>query len=350
MLKYFFFLLILSFALYSCGNQQSSFSSDVETSVNVQEIKPSSIYDSYTATGSVDPVNEVELANESEGEYYLQKNPRTGKLYKMGDEVRKGELIVKFENKEYEYSVNIKGAKVDLDIAKMTYDKQCALYDKGGVTLSEKVNAESDYISAQKSYETALLELQELSIKAPFSGVITNLPYYTQGVKIAADNTIVELMKYTSMVLDVSLPESQLSKVKEGLGVEITNYTIPDKVLTGEITEISPAIDEDTRTFSSRIIVDNSDEFLRPGMFVKAKIIITKKDSVIVIPKDVILSRSEGKAVFVASSRAAREKYIKTGIETEDSIEVVDGLDFDERLITSGYETLKNRSKIKIVK
>ncbi len=350
MLKYFSILLVLSFALYSCGNQQSSFSSDVETSVNVQEIKPSSIYDSYTATGSVSPVNEVELTNESEGEYYLQKNPRTGKLFKMGDDVKKGELIVRFENKAYEYEVNIKGAKVDLDIAKMTYEKQCALYDKGGVTLSEKVNAESDYISAQKAYESALIELDELNIKAPFSGVITNLPYYTQGVKLAADNTILELMKYTSMVLDVSLPESQLGKAKTGLEVEITNYTLPDTILTGEITEISPAIDADTRTFSGRIIVDNSEEFLKPGMFVKAKIIITRKDSVIVIPKDVLLSRSEGKAVFVASNRAARQKYIKTGIESEDSIEVVSGLEFEERLITSGYETLKNRSKIKIVK
>ena len=85
------------------------------------------------------------------GEYYLQVNSRTGKKFKMGDIVKKGELIIRLENKEYENEVNIEGAKIDLEISRMEYEKQQALYEKGGVTLREKVDGENQWVTSKKN-------------------------------------------------------------------------------------------------------------------------------------------------------------------------------------------------------
>jgi RND family efflux transporter MFP subunit len=113
---------------------------------------------------------------------------------------------------------------------------------------------------------------------------------------------------------------------------------------------LSPAINADTRTFTGTVSIDNPDYLLRPGMFVKADIVINRKDSVIVIPKNIILSRQRGKTVFVIERGLAAERIIQTGIENLTEAEVTRGLMKDERVVTSGFETLSNKSKVKIIK
>jgi multidrug efflux pump subunit AcrA (membrane-fusion protein) len=85
-------------------------------------------------------------------------------------------------------------------------------------------------------------------------------------------------------------------------------------------------------------------------MFVKADIVVSKKDSVVVIPKEIILSRQRGKTVFVVDRGVAMERVITTGLENNAEVEVLSGLAKDERLVTSGYETLSNRSRVKIIR
>jgi RND family efflux transporter MFP subunit len=157
-------------------------------------------------------------------------------------------------------------------------------------------------------------------------------------------------MDYKTMYMMVQLPEKYIAVIKPGQTAKLTNYTIPEDTLIGKITQLSPAINADTRTFGGQIQADNPEYRMRPGMFVKADIITRHKDSVIVIPKNIILSRQRGKTVFVAERGLAAERIIETGLENLTGAEVVRGLSKNERIITSGFETLSNRSKIKIVK
>jgi multidrug efflux pump subunit AcrA (membrane-fusion protein) len=85
-------------------------------------------------------------------------------------------------------------------------------------------------------------------------------------------------------------------------------------------------------------------------MFVKIETIVAQKDSVIVIPKEIILSKRKGKTVYIVEKGAAQERIINTGIENADFVEIREGLKVGERLVTKGFETLHNRSKVKIVR
>jgi multidrug efflux pump subunit AcrA (membrane-fusion protein) len=85
-------------------------------------------------------------------------------------------------------------------------------------------------------------------------------------------------------------------------------------------------------------------------MFVKADIVTNKADSVIVIPKNIILSRQRGKTVFVVDRGIVAEKIIETGLENSTDVEVIKGLTKNDRIVTSGFETLSNKSKVKIIK
>ncbi len=85
-------------------------------------------------------------------------------------------------------------------------------------------------------------------------------------------------------------------------------------------------------------------------MFVKLETIVASQDSALVIPQDVILSKRRGKTVFIIEKNAAQKRVISTGLENEQMVEVLSGLKVGERLVIKGFETLRNRSKVKIVR
>jgi RND family efflux transporter MFP subunit len=336
--------------LYSCSTDNASFDTDISVPVSVAEVKYGSIEQYINTTGSVYAMKEVTLNSEMTGDYKLLKNPKTGKPFALGDIVNSNQKIIRFEDVEYENNIKIEAQKMNLEIAKREFEKQESLYEKGGVTLRELKNSEIEYINAEYALEDARIQLAKMDIKAPFKGVIVNLPYYTQGTRIPAGSEMITIMDYSQLYMEVNLPEKDVVSIKIGNEVKITNYTLPNDTLSGQITQLSPAIDPATRTFKGLVVVSNSRELLRPGMFVRADIVVARKDSAIVIPKDIILSRQRGKTVYVVERGAASERLITTGLESETTIEILKGLKKDERLIVSGFETLRNRSKVKVIR
>ncbi|MFT3739601.1 MAG: efflux RND transporter periplasmic adaptor subunit [Breznakibacter sp.] len=349
-MKYLPILSILAVVALSCNNQQSNYSTEVAVPVSVEEVTLKPIRQVYQTSGVVAAAREITFKTEMAGAYELQTNPRTGNRFRMGDAVRNGETIIHLIDQEYENNANLEGAKLDLDISEMEYQKQKALYEKGGVTLRELVNSEKTLLSARQSHENAKIAIAKMQIKAPFDGVVTALPYFSQGIRVESATQVLDLMDYNQMVLDLSFSENLLPTVKVSQNVSITNYTAGTDTLKGHIAELSPAIDKTTRTFAGRVTIGNDRGKLRPGMFVRCEIELQKKDSALVVLKDVVLTDGNSQVVFVAEREAAQRRVVRTGLENNGYIEIVDGLKPGERLIVKGYETLKNRSKIKIVK
>jgi len=340
---------IVVFAI-SCNNQAPSETADLAVPVSIENVKKQSIQQFINTTGTAIAGAETVLFSEIAGDYQLLKNPRTGRDFQLGDRVKKGQVIIKLDDAEYMNSIAIESKKLNLEIAGDEYEKSKSLYDKGGVTLRELRNAELSSANAKNDYERAEIQLSKMKIAAPFDGVIVELPYYTKGVYVPANQTMVGLMSYDKMFVEINLPEKNMSEVKLGQEVIITNYTLTEDTITGTVAELSPIISTETRTFAGKLEVDNPELKLRPGMFVKANIITAQKDSAIVIPKDVILTGSRGKYVFVVGrNSSADDRRITTGIDNQDYIEVLEGLQPNDRLIIKGFETLRDNSKVKVI-
>ncbi|OFY63894.1 MAG: efflux transporter periplasmic adaptor subunit [Bacteroidetes bacterium RBG_13_42_15] len=337
-------------ALTSCRNQDQNLTADVEIPVSVEELKLKPIEEFVNTTGTAFPKGEIELKSKISASYFLEKNPNAGKSWQLGDRVKAGALIVRLEDQEYVNSVRMETNQLNLELMESELRKQESLYEKGGVTLRELKTASINYENAKTTVVTSKLQLEKTKISAPIDGVIVDLPYHTQGTQVEAGVTMVKIMDYKTMYMDVQLPEKYISVIKPGQVVKLTNYTIPDDTIIGNVTQLSPAINADTRTFKGTVSIDNRDFLLRPGMFVKADIVTSRKDSAIVIPKNIILSRQRGKTVFIVDRGVAAERIIETGLENITDVEVTRGLAKNERVVTSGFETLSNRSKVKIIK
>lgn len=343
-------LIVAITLLASCNNEEKDLTKDISVPVSVIDLKLKSIEKYIETTGTVYPVKEINKKSEIAGKYHLLTNPSTGKKYALGDYVKEGDKIIRLEDKEYENNIKINSLKLSLEIAKQIYDKQQSLFEKGGVTLSELKNAEIDYINSQYNYEDALIRLEKMHITAPFSGVIVDLPYYTPTTKVDAGSTMFKLMNYSKLFMEVSLAEKAHKEIRKGQKVKVTNYTIPEDTLSGVVSQISPAIDADTRSFKIIIDINNPDLLMRPGMFAKGEIIVASADSSIIIPKDVILSKQRGNTVFVVDKGLAQERVVTFGLENPDEVQIISGLDKNDRLVVKGFETLRNRSKVKVVK
>ena len=324
--------LLTTLLLTGCGNKPQNAPNNIATPVSVVELKKGSISKLINTTGTVQPTYGASQNAEMSGFYKLQTNPRTGKPFKMGDRVSKGELIIRLEDKEYEQS------------------KQKALYEKGGVTMSEMRNTEVKVTNARYDYENAKLNLEKMKVKAPFDGVIVDLPHYTADTRVEQGKAMVSLMAYDKMYMDINLPESSIRYVKEAQPVYITHYTIPGDTLKARVGELSPAISTETRTFKGKILIDNDQLKLRPGMFAKADIIVDRADSSIIIPKDVILSNRRRKYVYIVEKNTAKIRNLQTGLEDEYNIEILSGLNVNDNLVVKGFETLKEDAKVKIQK
>lgn len=348
-IKFLLLLAVVTFGI-SCNNQEPSEATELAVPVSIENVKRQSIQQFINTTGTAKARSETVLNSEITGNYQLGTNPKTGRKFQLGDKVEAGQVIIHIDDAEYLNGIAIESKKLSLEISQQEYEKSKSLYDKGGVTLRELRNAELSSANAKNDFDRAEIQMAKMEVVAPFSGVIVDLPYYTEGVKVATGQPIVGLMSYDKMYIEINLPEKNISEVKLGQEVMITNYTLTEDTLTGIVSELSPIISTETRTFAGKLQIDNSKLKLRPGMFVKANIITAQKDSAIVIPKDIIMSGSRGKYVFIVGrNSSADDRTIITGIDNQESIEVLEGLSPNDRLIIKGYETLRDNSKVKII-
>ncbi len=340
----------MAFLAVSCNQAETSISTTIEVPVGVIEAGTTSIEEFVSTTGTVYPLKEVTLVSEIAGDYNLQKNPATGKPYALGDRVGAEAPVIKLEDEEYYNNQKIKSMEVDLEISKLEYEKQQSLYEKGGATLRELKNAEITLINTEYEIESSRINLEKMSLESPFSGVIAELPYYTDGTRVTANQELVKVIETSRLYLEASLPEKYHASIERGFMVYVTSYTSKEDTLRGVITQIAPSIDPEARTFKCFVEVDNREGLLLPGMFVKADLVVNSSENAIVIPRDIIMSRNRNKIVYVVDKGIASERVITTGLQNEDDVEVKMGLLKGESVVSSGFETLRDQSRVKILR
>jgi len=335
----------------ACNQRPQSGPTDVETPVSVRELKPTgSISRLVNTSGTALAILSVDLNSEMSGRYNLQNNPRTGRPFKLGDEVKKGELIVRLEDTEYENNIRFASRTLQLEIAEQEQVKQKELYEKGGATATQVRNTEVQVTNARYDLANATLNLEKMNVKAPFDGFIVNLPHYSPEAKVSSNQPMAGIMSYSNMFMEINLPESAIGVIQVNQPVHITHYTLPNDTLKGVISALSPAISSETRTFKGKILINNSGLLLSPGMFVKADVVIENAVDAIVIPKNVIQSNRNRRFVYVVERNVAVMRVLTTGIEDDENVQVIDGLYENDQLIVRGFETLRENSRVKVLR
>jgi membrane fusion protein, multidrug efflux system len=261
---------------------------------------------------------------------------------KQGDQVRKGQLLLKLDDAVTRQQID--QLKVQLDLAQTLYDRRKNLWDKQIGTEVELLQAKTNVENLQK--QIALLNEQHsmANVYAEISGVadVVNIRVGEYFTPSSAGLKGIRIVNSNSLKVTVEVPENYLHKVDKGSQIEIT---LPDinKTVTSKVSVKGSIIDPSSRSFYIEAKIPSSQDF-RPNQIALVRIQDYQADNAITIPMNTLQNDEKGKYVMVAVSEngklLARKRQIEVGELYGNNLEVKAGLKPNDALITEGFQGL----------
>ena len=308
------------------------------TAVTVFVVKSAELNNNVFATGTILANEEVTLAPEISGKIVLLK-------INEGMAVRKGELLVKINDAEYQ--AQLKKMELQYKIADEKLSRLKQLLGINAISQEEYDIAQNltSTMKADMDYTRALIAKTE--IRAPFNGII-GLKYVSEGSYISAATRIATIQQVNLVKIDFSVPEKYAGVLNRN---DIISFTVSDnpKKYTAKVYAIEPRIDQATRTIQLRALADNGKNELYAGAFARIELPLRKIENALMIPTEAIIPILKGKKVFICKEGKAKEVIVETGIRTDDRIQIVSGLSDGDSVITTGIMQLKPNMPLKII-
>ena len=188
---------------------------------------------------------------------------------------------------------------------------------------------------------------QRISIYASQDGIVSDLPV-REGMYIQPAMKVMTLGDLSSVWLLAEVFERQSQWVEVGQSVDVTLSYIPGKTWEGKVEYIYPDLDPKTRTLKVRLRFDNPGEKLKPNMYAKVKIYGGAKENTIVIPLEGLIRTGREERVIIALGEGKFEaRNVKSGIESGNYVEIIEGVKEDEKIVTSGQFLIDSEASMR---
>jgi membrane fusion protein (multidrug efflux system) len=298
--------------------------------VEVVTLKPVAVQEDMQAVGSLRSNESVILRPEVAG--------RISTIgFKDGQPVRKGQLLVGLDASLNEAEVAQYKAEYDLALSNLKRSEDLA--QQKFISSSARETAASNAQVAEARLKLAQARLSKMRIVAPFDGVVgirgVSLGDY---VKDGADLVNVEDVR--NLKVDFRLPERSLEQLRVGQPLEIVADALPSEHWPAQVEAINPKVDQNGRSLEVRGRFDNASGRLRPGMFVRVRVIVGERSAALMVPEQSIVPAGDEFFVFRAVDGKAQRVQVKTGVRRDGMVEVAQGLQAGDSVIVSGQQRL----------
>jgi RND family efflux transporter MFP subunit len=264
-----------------------------------------------------------------------------------GDKVQAGQLLAEIEIPEVvaeraRREAELRVAKIELDRLKAAREKAPDL-----ITPQATDTAEGRVAVAQAALAQSDAMLQFARITAPFAGVVTMryvdtgafVPAATGGGSPAAA-AILTVMDYSTVRAQVAVPEIEAARVKVGQPVVLTTESLPGRVFKGTVSRSSGALDEATRALLVEADFPNADLALRPGMYANLKLGVELHTGALLVPAAALVREKTAAFLFTLAEGKATRVAVKAGFNDGASVEILDGLAENARVVIPGKVAL----------
>lgn len=209
--------------------------------------------------------------------------------------------------------------------------------------LQELEKAKSDLEYAKKMYQT-------IPVICPMSGMVTHR-WLDEGSQVGAKEKIITISDMSTLVIKAEVNEKFFPAITTGKKLPVILDAFPGDTLTGVINLVYPEISADTRTLKFDVKLVKSDKKLLPGMMAQLRIPVEIHENAIAVPSDAVLTNpANERFVFVVNKDSvAFKRIVKPGISAKKQIEIVSGLNENEKVVVMGQEMLKDSIKVKIM-
>ncbi len=357
-------VLIILAAIYYFNLQ-----SQPKTTYLTETAKYSDIQQTVVATGTVRSSNRVEVGARVSGK--VEKI-----LVKLGQKVKKGELIAELDSITQEntlnsaqaqlaaYKAQLVAAQTAYRVATSNFQRITKLYKRKASSLDDYENAQNNLDSAKANVEqiqaqikqseievnTAATNLNYTKITSPIDGTVISIPV-SVGQTVNANQTtptIIQVADLDTMLIKPEISEGDITKIKPGMKVQFTTLAEPDEIYQAEIASVDPAMttltdneysesvsDTNAIYYYANVLVPNPEHKLQIGMTTQNTIITAQKQHVLVVPTLAIQKRNGQNSVQILDGDKVVEKVVQIGLHDDINTEILSGLNEGDNVILS---------------
>jgi len=284
----------------------------------------------------------------------------------LGEEVEEGQLLVSMDRRLLE--LQRQQAERSMDLARLQRtdaERELArareLAGSGALTPQnlEKAELGADMARAQEAQAEAALsllgeQLRRTRITAPFDGAVTGIfvepgELYSGMAGLGGAPAVVSVASLDPIRLDILVPERDLPQVSVGMDVHLLADAYPDTRFSGSVVALNAAAEPGSRSFRARVQVPNPDGVLRPGMFLRAQLLLAQAPGVLAVRSEAILEGDDGASVFVVREGVASRRSVELGLAGDDAIEVRSGLTESESVVVEGAFGLPDGARVRVL-
>ncbi len=321
--------------------------------VSVESVNRKDLNSYLVLNGIVEPERKVEVFSRLSA--YVKEIVKEEGAY-----VKENDVLALLDDTEIKISyeqtkIQLEQAKLSLEEAEANYLRNQELIKRTLISEQEFQTQEAQYKQRQLDYKNRMesfkdlqLQLNWTKIRALSEGFITER-LIEKGGRVNQNQQVYTIEDFKPLLIRVFVPTSDAIKLKTGMPAEVATEVLKGAVFAGNVKLINPRIDVQTGTV--KVTVETFDDSLRlkPGMFVEVRIIIGKKEEVLVIPRKALLYKQNKTYVFVMDQNQVSQREVLLGLTEEDDVEVTSGLNEGEVIVVVGVEGLQDGQRVDVV-
>ena len=298
---------------------------------------PQRLVDELPIIGRLVPDEEVMLSFETSGKI-------TGIYFTEGCFVKKGTLLAKVNDAELQAQLTRLEAQVPL--AEERVRRQSTLLQRDAVSKEALEIVKTELATLNADIDKVKAQIGQTELRAPFDGIIglrqVSVGSYASPSTIIAKHTSVKPIK-----VEFSIPERYAGSIAKGTPLEFNTEGRLD-TLSAKVYAKEASIDANTHTLLVRALHPNSDGSLMAGQYARIRLKQNEIENAIVMPAEAIIPEMGKKKVYIYSNGKAMPRDVITGLRTESEIQIIQGIEPGDTVITSGTLQLRKGSKVKI--
>lgn len=296
----------------------------------VIKVSPQAISQHLDAVGTLNANESVTLRPETSGR--VAATPVI-----EGAFAHKGDVLIQLDDETFR--AQLKEARARQKLSEIELDRLEKLLKQNAISQTEVDKAEANVKIYQAQTESAQATLEKRYIRAPFDG-FAGIRSVSAGEYVNAGTELLAFVDSKKLKLDFSLPESAINAVK--LGQKLTlNVDVANVQAQGTVVAIAPRLDNKTRSFAVRALVDNPEGLLKPGLFAKVKLEISSQSDAVVVPEQALIPQGNRYFVMKVVDGLVAMAPVTLGQRQRGSVQILEGVNADDVVITAGQIKLR---------
>lgn len=315
----------------------SAISTEVPVSVIVAQRQR--LASSISLAGTINASNDVNVISETQG------SVRQAHL-KVGDIVQAGTVLVEVEDHIQRSSLST--AEISFQKAKRDFERSETLFQENSISRAQLDAGRLAMQAAENQLEIARRQLENTKIKTPIAGTI-NARLVDIGTMVQLGMPVANIVDITTLKVRVNVSEQEAFRLKPGDPVEISTDVYPGQKFQARVDNIASKADE-AHTYPVEIRLVNNARFpLRAGMFCRIAFTSITATDALAIPRVALVGSVKNAEVFVVRNGIASLQQIVVGKQTNEYLEVLNGLSEGDTVVTSGQNNLVDKTRVFIV-